>query len=124
MRNLSLKRLKSKSKQKTKKRTQRGGGVRFWKQLFMGRFFGVGGPSRTRTRTRTRSPPKSRSKSKSKSPPTPRKRPGYASKHKVTSEVDLLIGQHRTLTLNLNRVKKLGKKDYEKFVEKLEKENE
>ena len=56
MKNLSLKR----TKQKTKKRKQMGGELRprFWKQLILGRFFGVGGPSKSRSKPKPKSKPK------------------------------------------------------------------
>ena len=117
MRNLSLKRLKSKSKQKTKKRTQLGGGWKFWKQILTGRLFGVGGPSKPRSRSppksksKTRSKPKSRSKTRSRSPPKP----------KVTSRVDIVVKEHEKSMLNLKKVKKLSNSEYNEFVRRITK---
>ena len=104
---------KSILRKKVKKRTQRGGGVRFWKQLVLGRFFGVGGPSRSRHRSKRKSRP--RSPSKSKSPPKNR----LQTKPKVKSEVDILFDQYKNLTLDENKFKRLSKKDREKLVEKI-----
>ena len=102
---------KSMLRKKVKKRTQRGGGVRFWKQLVLGRFFGVGGPSRHRSKrkSRPRSPPKSKSSPKNRLPIDP----------KVKSEVEILFEQYKKLILDQSRVNKLSKKDREKLVEKI-----
>ena len=106
MRNLSLKRLKSKSKQKTKKRTQRGGGMRFWKKLFLGPFWRIGEPRR-----KSKSKPKSPPKSKSKSPPTPKLRPNE----------NILFDEYKNLTLSEKKLNQLSSAEYKRFVKKIKK---
>ena len=73
MKNLSLKR----TKQKTKKRKQMGGELRprFWKQLILGRFFGVGGPSKSRSKPKSKPKPKPKPKPKSKPKSKPKPNP-------------------------------------------------
>ena len=111
--------VKSSLKRKTKK--QSGGGMRFWQQLLMGRFFGVGGPSKSRSRSRSRSRSKSRSRSRSRSRSNSSYKNRLLSKPKVTSRVDKLVNDHKKLILNPKQVNKLTKTEYNEFVRRITK---
>ena len=99
-------------KSKRKTRSQKGGGIRLWKKIFLGPFWKIGEP---KPKSKPKSRSRSRSRSRSKSPPKNR----LSVKPKITSEVDILFGQYKKLTLDQSRVNKLSKKDYQKLVDKI-----
>ena len=101
-------------KSKRKTRSQKGGGIRFWKKIFLGPFWKIGEP---KPKSKSRSNPKSKSRSKSRSPPKNR----LPVKPRVTSRVDIVVKEHEKSMLNLKKVKKLSNAEYNEFVRRITK---